>query len=87
MPLGIIKGVDAERIGAAALEGDTVISLSDGVLGAHEDSSWFVELVNGDAFRECPDANACADLILSVAKERSAVRDDMTVAVAKIEPV
>ena len=87
MPLGIIKGVDAERIGAAALEGDTVISLSDGVLGAHEDSSWFVELVNGDAFRECPDANACADLILSAAKERSAVRDDMTVAVAKIELV
>ena len=85
MPLGIIKGVDAERIGATALVGDTVISLSDGVLGAHEDSSWFVELVNGDTFKGCPDATACADLILSVAREKAGMRDDMTVAVAKIE--
>jgi stage II sporulation protein E len=85
MPLGIIKTVDAERIVANALDGDTVISVSDGVLGAHEDSSWFTSLVNGERFKECPDAKSCADLILKAVKEKSTIRDDITVAVAKIE--
>ena len=87
MPLGIIKSVDSERIGATVSEGDTVIALSDGVLGAHEDSSWFIELVNGDSFRACASPEECADLIISAAKEKNGVRDDMTVAVVKIELV
>ena len=85
MPLGIINSVDAERISATVTPGDIVIALSDGVLGAHEDSAWFIELLNTERFASCRESQSRADLILSIAKEKSETCDDMTVAVAEIK--
>jgi stage II sporulation protein E len=45
VPLGVIKEVDAERIGARICEGDKVIMLSDGILAGADECDWLVEFL------------------------------------------
>ena len=80
-PLGIMKGIDAERIRVEVKDGDYVIMLSDGVSQSPEESTWLLEVLS-----EPPrsDVREYAEKILAEAERRSLGRDDMSVAVAKI---
>ncbi len=81
MPLGVLKGVDAERIASKIEVGDTVIMLSDGVLDGAEDCPWLVELLNRE---NGEDPRGLSEKILKEAALMSEGGDDMTAVVIKI---
>ncbi len=80
-PIGLMKSVDAERITASVEDGDYIIMLSDGISQSTDDAAWLLELL-----AKPPKASVgeYADYILSAAVKSSRFKDDMTVAVAKI---
>ena len=81
-PLGLMKTIDAERIRVEVKPSDYVIMISDGISGAPEDTPWLLELLAKPA----PDSlSEYANLILSEAVKNQPTRDDMTVAVLRIE--
>lgn len=80
-PIGLMKGIDSERIRVEVKGGDLVIMMSDGVCQSAEDAPWLLELLSKPA-KDTP--REYADHILSEAKEKMKNRDDMTVAVIKI---
>lgn len=80
-PIGLMKGIDSEKIKVEVKGGDYVIMTSDGVCQCAEDTPWLIELLSKPPKENC---RAYADYILSAAKEKTKNRDDMTVAVIKI---
>ena len=80
-PLGVLEGVDAEKIRAEVQNGDLVILLSDGVSGSSEDAPWLLELL---ASPTPGSLSAFADSILKGAKRNNEDEDDMSVAVVRI---
>ena len=80
-PIGLLKSVDAEKIRVEIKSEDYIIMLSDGVSASAEDSPWLLSYLT-----KTPPADLAgyAEEILSLAKENSKSRDDMTVVVLKI---
>lgn len=83
-PIGLLRKIDTERIRVEVKGEDLVIMLSDGICQAAEDSPWLLELLSRPAPK---DLKVYADFILSEARGRSKGRDDMSVAVLKIEKI
>lgn len=84
IPMGVLRGVDAEKIELRAEEGDLLVLLSDGVLGGREDGGWLKTLLLGE---RTDDLSALAEKILSEAERENGVCDDRTVFLAKLCPV
>lgn len=79
-PIGLMRGVDAERIKVEIKSGDVAVMLSDGVSGA-DDSPWLVQLLNE---RVPENLSEYAEKILAAAKRHSGGTDDMSVAVVRL---
>ena len=80
-PVGLIKSIDAERVRIEVKSGDYIIMLSDGVSASVEDSPWLLSYLT----KAPPESvEEYAEAILSLAKEKSKSRDDMTVCVLQI---
>lgn len=81
-PIGLLSSVDAEKIKVDIRPDDYIIMLSDGIADETEDAPWLLLLLG-----EAPPSNTqdYANLILDRARRHSGTRDDMTVAVIKIE--
>ena len=80
-PIGLMAGVDAERVRVEVKPGDYVIMLSDGVSSTPEDAPWLLELISEPPKRSVKEY---AEYILSEAVKNSTSGDDMTVLVTKI---
>ncbi len=80
-PLGLMKGIDAERIRVEIKDGDYIIMLSDGVSQSSEESTWLLELLSEPP---AADIREYAEKILAEAERHTHGLDDMSVAVAKI---
>jgi stage II sporulation protein E len=80
-PIGLMKGIDSEKIRVEVKGGDYVIMLSDGISQSAEESPWLLELLSKPPKET---SRAYADYILDAAKERSKTKDDMSVIVLKI---
>ena len=79
-PLGTVKRAECEKIRVEIEDGDIIIMTSDGFAGG-EDQAWIYETLA----KEPPEKlSAYADLLLTEAKKRTPLDDDMTVAVVKI---
>lgn len=81
-PIGLMRGIDTERIAVEVRGEDFVIMLSDGVCQSAEDTPWLLELLSRPAPTE---PRAYADRILKEARAHTRSRDDMSVIVLKIE--
>ena len=83
-PLGLMKGVDAEKI-KIELEGeDYIVMLSDGLGQSVEDTPWLLELLAKPPKRSLQEY---ADSILAAALKNLPHTDDMTVLVTKVQRV
>lgn len=80
-PIGLMKGIDAERIRVEIKGGDYIIMLSDGVSQSPEESTWLLELLSAPPMS---DIREYAEKILAEAERHTLGVDDMSVAVAKI---
>lgn len=84
VPIGLMKGIDSEKIRVACEVGDTVIMLSDGICDSPDSASWLPELLSRSFEGSIKEY---ADSILAYAQKKSRTKDDMTVAVAKIREI
>lgn len=84
VPLGLLKSVDAERICAMTSPGDYIIMMSDGVLSSGEDAPELVEFLNKTTPADLGEYARC---IGELAVHEAGRRDDITVAVLKIEEI
>ena len=73
--------IDAECIRVDVKRGDYIILLSDGVSSDYDDSTWLIELINGERVQ---DIKEYADLVLKSAKNKTGNIDDLSVAVIKV---
>lgn len=80
-PIGLVKGIDTERIKVEIKCDDYVIILSDGVIQSAEDEPWLLELLAKPADRNL---QKYAEQILAAAEKNSRSRDDMSVTVLKV---
>lgn len=80
-PLGLVRGVDAEKIRVEVRAEDYVIMFSDGISQTPEDAPWLLELLSKEPKRNLKEY---ADHILAEAAQRNSRRDDMSVIVMKI---
>lgn len=80
-PIGLMKGIDAERVRVEVKPGDFIIMLSDGVCQGFDDSAWLIELLSNDP---PADLREYAEKILKTAINRSGCADDMSISVARI---
>ena len=80
MPIGVLPKVDAESIKAEVRPDDTVIMLSDGIVGEDADAPWLIEYLCGA--NDTP--STVAERIVELAKRHNQKRDDMSVIVIKI---
>ena len=80
-PIGLVKGIDTERIKVEIKSDDYVIILSDGIIQSAEEAPWLLELLARPAERNL---QKYAELILDAAEKNSRSRDDMSVTVLKI---
>ena len=83
-PLGLMRGVDVEKIRVEIKDGDVIVMISDGVADTPESSLWLPEILSRDFDGTLKDY---ADHILASAKKNYQVRDDMTVSVARIKAI
>ena len=83
-PIGLMKGIDSEKIRVEIKGEDYVIMLSDGILQTAEESPWLLELLSKPAKRNLKEY---VDLILTEATKNSRSRDDMSVIVLKISKI
>jgi len=82
VPIGLMKNLDAEKTDFEIEEGDLIIMLSDGIVGADEDLGWLLALLG----KPLPDSlDECAKEIISRACKAVGLRDDMTVSLIKIK--
>ena len=80
-PIGLMKGIDAEKVRVQVKPGDHIIMVSDGVCQGFEESAWLIELLS----KEPPtDLREYAEKILRMAIEKSGCADDMSISVAKV---
>ena len=80
-PIGLMSTIDAECIRVDVKRGDYIILLSDGVSSDYDDSTWLIELINGERVQ---DIKEYADLVLKSAKNKTGNIDDLSVAVIKV---
>ncbi len=80
-PIGLMSGIDTERIKVEIKEGDFVIMLSDGIAESAEDAPWLIELIANSNVKT---PELLATEILGAAKKNNKNHDDMSVAVIKI---
>ena len=83
-PIGLMKGIDSEKIRVEIKGGDYVIMLSDGIIQTAEESPWLLELISKPPKRTLKEY---VDLILTEASRHSKSRDDMSVLVLKITKI
>lgn len=81
VPLGILRELDAERIGFELMAGDVIIMLSDGVAQSLEDGVWLANLLT---YEWEDDLDTMAAKILDNAVLTNKRSDDMTVMLARI---
>ena len=81
-PIGIMKRLDCQRLSFSFEPGDICIMISDGILGNKGDISW---LQKATEELDTADPKEISNAILSIAKEKSSSRDDMTVFAIKFE--
>ncbi len=81
MPIGLMKNLDAERIGVEVKPGDLLILLSDGVCEEGEDPAWLMNRLAGE---DGTDLGRLAEALLAEAVSRKPRRDDITVGVVRI---
>ena len=82
MPIGIIKGIDAQILSFESRPGDVCIMLSDGVVCDENDANAITKII-----KSAPtglDSKSLCEKILSEAKSRHQYSDDMTVCVVEI---
>lgn len=82
-PIGLMREVDAEKIKVELKDGDVIVMLSDGIMGA-EEGQWLVQLLSRPI--KC-DLKAYAELILEEAAKNVPPTDDMTVAVTRLSKI
>lgn len=83
-PIGLLPSIDAEKIRVEVKAGDLVVMLSDGVASCVEDSAWLLTFMSEN---EPTDLQKYADEIIKRATLHRPDRDDMTVAIMKIERI
>jgi len=83
MPIGITREITAEDIKFALEQGDVVVMVSDGAADTFEDGGWLANMLCYE-WNENRDLQDMADKILDAAMTRDPGRDDMTVAVVRI---
>ena len=82
VPIGLMKNLDAEKTDFEIKEGDVIIMLSDGIIGADEDMGWLLALL----VKPLPDSlEDCAKEIIIRAQSKNECKDDMTVSIIKIK--
>lgn len=82
VPIGLMKNLDAEKTDFEIKEGDVIIMLSDGIIGADEDTGWLLALL----VKPLPDSlEDCAKEIIIRAQNKNESKDDMTVSLIKIK--
>ena len=81
MPIGIIKGLDAQVKSFEARKGDICIMLSDGVVCDENDSNYLIKLLKTDT---SGDKKLLGAKIINEMKARHDHPDDMTVSVIEI---
>lgn len=80
MPLGLLSGIDNERVHLKMEEGDTLVLCSDGVCPSPEETPWLQPLLSAEA----ADMKDYADKIMSEAQRNNPRADDMTVVIARV---
>lgn len=80
-PVGIMKELDAEKLGFSLREGDVCVMVSDGILPPKGSDEWLVKLLEEKDL----DKKSLADTIIKRAKEKNISRDDMSVLVCLVE--
>ena len=81
-PIGLMKDIDAEKTDFDIREGDIIIMLSDGIVGADEETGWLLALLG----KPLPDSlDDCAKEIIARAQAKTDKKDDMTVSLIKIK--
>ena len=81
MPLGILREVDSERIGAKVEPGDLIIMLSDGMLNENGENERLIKLLNKPALS---DLSEYASLIAEDGAAGISSEDDKSVIVLRI---
>lgn len=81
-PIGLMESIDSEKIKVDLRIGDHLIMLSDGIADESDDAPWLLLLLGEEALSS---PEAYARKILCEAIKNVGTRDDMTVAVIKIE--
>lgn len=82
-PIGLMKNTDADETCAEVGVGDTVVMVSDGISENPEDAAWLIEFLSRPS--SAP-AEAYAERILELARERGGTSDDLTVTVIRVYP-
>lgn len=81
MPIGIIKGLDAQILSFEARKGDICIMLSDGVVCDESDANHLIKLLKNEP---STDKKALGAKIINEMKARHDHTDDMTISIIEI---
>ncbi len=90
IPIGIVEELDAEKLQFDTQAGDVVIMLSDGISQTSEDAPWLIEMLSRPLTATL---EGVANAVLNEAENHLpqengvAIRDDMTVVLAKVLPL
>lgn len=84
-PIGVMRGIRAEKIDFDLKSGDTIVMFSDGIAQNFEESIRLAELLSEDDLPREPDE--LARHILQSSKQNEQKSDDMTVAVINVTKI
>jgi stage II sporulation protein E len=84
MPIGILANADTKRFEFELSEGDTVIMMSDGITGGHEECPWLFDLLRQNI--DSSGLERTADLILKYAVGHGS-EDDISLAIIRVNGV
>lgn len=79
-PIGILEDVDAEKNTFAAVDGDLIVMVSDGIVGEYDEPLWLCKLLAEGNF----DASGAAHAIRRAAEAHAMSEDDRSVCVLQI---
>ncbi len=80
-PIGIMKRLDSEKLSFNFEVGDICVMISDGVTNDKSDTKWLI-----DYLKDCPNnADTIASDILAEAKNRTSLKDDVSILVVIFE--
>lgn len=82
MPVGITKEINAEEVRFALQDDDVIVMFSDGVAESFDESIWLTEMICTEWE---DDLERMAEKIKSAAEMRNMCRDDITVALIRIQ--